>query len=221
MTLLTAMRARDGTAIVPCRKEGLPNRAGREATECRLDAGGRLCLSLSGGARVAKFMLVCIRDCGFAGLGQKTSELAASIHDRHQCGPSAEGILVMPGIWGLEIYGILARDGHATIFANNGASSMHGAHAAIVPCRRLAKDPGIRSLSCDAAAAHLHVLASSVAETVDSVGKRDKYGFDLVLMKAAGEFGLLSRPTDVFGTITVQFRMDGAGAAPAAAGDEV
>ena len=83
---------------------------------------------------------------------------------------SVDGILAVAGAQGPEMYDIYVRNGRMYLYENDDATSVHGDYAAHVLCRHLARGLDARSLSRGAAAAHLHVLASSVAETVDSVG---------------------------------------------------
>lgn len=208
MTLLMAMRAGDGIAAVSDRKESLPGRSGREVTKCLLDASGRFYLSLSGDGLAARAILDSI------GPAWEISDLVEAIHEECHPDMSVDGILVVAGARGPEMYDIYIRGGQIDLYANDDAASVHGDYAVHVLCRHLAKGLDARSLSRGAAAAHLHVLASSVAETVDSVGGRDKYGFDLATIGAAGGGGgaaSLWRQADALGALEVRFRMYGAG----------
>ena len=177
-----AMRAGDGIAAVSDRKETLPGSAGREVTKCLLDAGGRFYLSLSGDGLAARALLDSI---GPASPAWKISDLVEDMYEECHPDMTVDGILVVAGARGPEIYDIYIRSGEIELYENDDATSVHGDYAAHVLCRHLARGLDARSLSRAAAAAHLHVLASSVAETVDSVGGRDEYGFDLATIGAA------------------------------------
>ena len=219
MTLLMAMRAGDGIAAVSDRKESLPDSAGREVTKCLLDAGGRFYLSLSGDGRAARSILDSIKAAGPAGPAWKIFDLMGAMRGRYPS-MSVDGILVVAGAQGPEMYDIYVRSGRTYLYENDDATSVHGDYAAHVLCRHLARGLDARSLSRGAAAAHLHVLASSVAETVDSVGGRDEYGFDLVTIgAAAGDAALLWRQADALGALEVRFRMSGAGGRSGGGGD--
>lgn len=211
LTLLMAMRADDGIAAVSDRKASLSDHTGREVTKCHLDAGGRFYLSLSGDGRTAKAILDHIRAAGPSGISRKISDLAAAMHEEYQLGASVDGILVVAGVRGLEMSDIYIRGGQTHLYVNDDASSVHGDYAATVLCRHITKSLDARALSCDAVAAHLHVLASSVAETVDSVGKREEYGFDLAVIDAAGGPVMLWRQAGALGTLEVRFRTSGTG----------
>ena len=217
MTLLMAMRAGDGIAAVADRKESLPGHAGREVTKCLLDAGGRFYISLSGDGLAARAILDSI---GPSGPAWKISDLVEAMHEECHSDMSVDGILVVAAARGPEIYDIYIRDGQIDLYANDDAASVHGDYAAHVLCRHLAKGLDARYLSRGAAAAHLHVLASSVAETVDSVGRRDEYGFDLATIGAAagGSAASLWRQADALGALEVRFRMSGAGGGRSAGG---
>jgi len=170
LTLLMAMRAGDGVAAVSDRKESLPGSAGREVTKCILDAGGRFYLSLSGDGRAARPILDGIGAAGPAGPAW-ISDLVGAMRGKYHSGMSVDGILVAAGAQGPEVHDICIRGGRTYFYENDNATSVHGDYAAHVLCRHLARGLDARSLSRGAAAARLHVLASSVAETVDSVGR--------------------------------------------------
>lgn len=210
MTLLMAMRAGDGIAAVSDRKESLPGRAGKEVTKCLLDAGGRFYLSLSGNGLAARAILDSISPSGPT---WKISDLVEAMHEECHPDMSVDGILVVAAARGPEIYDVYIRGGQIDIYANDDAASVHGDYAAHVLCRHLARGLDARYLSRGVAAAHLHVLASSVAETVDSVGRRDEYGFDLATIGAAGggDAASLWRQADALGALEVRFRMSSAG----------
>ena len=165
-----AMRAGDGVAAVSDRKESLPGSAGREVTKRILDAGGRFYLSLSGDGRAARPILDGIGAAGPASPAWKISDLVGAMRGKYHSGMSVDGILVAAGAQGPEVHDICIRGGR-TYYENDDATSVHGDYAAHVLCRHLARGLDARSLSRGAAAARLHVLASSVAETVDSVGR--------------------------------------------------
>ena len=204
-----AMRAGDGIAAVSDRKESLPDRAGREVTKCRLGSGGGFYLSLSGDGRAARAILEGISPAGPAGMGRKISDLVEAMHEGYRPDILVDGILVVAGARGPEIYDIYIRGKRTYLYANEDASSVHGDYAATVLCRHLVRGLDARSLSRAAAAAHLHVLASSVAETVDSVGGRDEYGFDLATIGAAAGTASLWRQTSALGTLEVRFHTAG------------
>lgn len=207
LTLLMVMRAGDGIAAVSDRKESMPDRPGREVSKYHLDAGGRFYISLSGDALTAAAILDHAATFKIADIDRMVRDIEAVIRDKHRRRPHVDGIIALADTGKTKLYDIYIRDGRVDAFANSDATSVHGDYAANVLCRHLTKNLDVRSLSCDAAAAHLHVLASSVAETVDSVGTRDEYGFDLVLMETAGGTCLLERQTTTRGTLKVQFLM--------------
>ena len=221
MTPLVAMRAGGGIAAVSGRREDLPGRAGREVAKCLLGAGGRLCLSLSGGGPAARAILDSI---GPSGPAWRTSDLVEAMHEECHPDMSDGGIHVVAAARGPEICNSCIRDGQIDIYANDGAAAVHGDYAAHVLCRRLAKGLDARCLSRVAAAARLHVPAGGAAETVDSAGReRDEYGFDLATIGAAaggggGGAASLWRQADAPGALEARFRMSGAGEGRSAGG---
>ena len=221
MTPLVAMRAGGGIAAVSGRREGLPGRAGREVAKCLRGAGGRLCLSLPGGGPATRAILDSIGPSGPAG---RTSDLAEAEHEeRHPDIPDG-GIPVVAAARGPEICDSCIRDGQIGLYANDDAASVHGGHAAHVPCRRLAKGLDARCPSRGAAAARLHVPAGSAPETVDGAGReRGEYGFDLAAIGAAaggggGGAASLWRQADAPSAPEAWFRMSGAGGGRSAGG---
>ena len=106
-------------------------------------------------------------------------------------------------------------------WAVEGGGGVHarGDGRAQVLCEYIAKKAGLAGMRCEEAARHLHVLASDVAEHVDSVGGRDEYGFDLVVF-AAGGTKVLERDKERRGRIDVSFRMEGQAGPPAAHGGD-
>lgn len=87
-------------------------------------------------------------------------------------------------------------------------------------CEYTAKKAGPAGMRCEEAARHLHVLASDVAEHVDSVGGRDEYGLDLAVF-AAGGTKLIEKDKERRGEIDMRFHMAEQAGQPAAHGGGV
>ena len=89
------------------------------------------------------------------------------------------------------------------------------------PCKYTAKKAGLAGMRREEAAKHLHVLASDVAEHVDSVGGRGEYGFDLAVLAAAGGEKPVVRDKERRGRSGASLRMGGQAGPPAADGGGV
>ena len=189
MTLLMAARAADGIAAVSDRKESRRGLPGREVKKCHMDEDGGLCVSLAGNGRAAAGLLGRIAAGGAgpsAGIAERIRGHAASLYEQFQVDIRVDGILIAAGSQGCDVYDLYISSGHAVLRPNSGAMSVHGDRAAIAVCRSLAERLEIRGALSGEAAAILHTLASRVAATVDSVGGREEYGFDLAVFSARG-----------------------------------
>ena len=120
---------------------------------------------------------------------------------------------------GPRLYSIAIKGGRVVALEDDGGVHARGDGRAQVLCEYIAKKAGLAGMRCEEAARHLHVLASDVAEHVDSVGGRDEYGFDLVVF-AAGGTKVLERDKERRGRIDVSFHMEGQAGPPAAHGGD-
>ena len=138
-------------------------------------------------------------------------DLAASLHDPGQSNAMVDGILIMYGSQTYKMYDLYISDGLVQLNPNDDAISMHGDYAAIAICKSLTASLDTRRMRSGEAAAILHMLASKAAATVDSVGRREEYGFDLAIFGVSGRTKLLERCTDKLGTVEVLFHVGQAG----------
>ena len=70
----------------------------------------------------------------------------------------------------------------------------------------LAMDAKLCDMPCETAVRFLHTLASRIAETVSSVGKRDEYGMDMAVFAESVGARRLKRHTEATGALDVRFR---------------
>ena len=211
MTLLMAAWAIDGVAAVSDRKESQTN---REVTKYHMSGNGGFYISLAGDGRVAKGLLQKVAEdetAHAAGIEEKIRDFAASIYNTRQSTTRVDGILITSGLQSYRMYDLYIRGGRARLYPNDDAISMQGDYAAITICRSLTAGLDMRRRRSGEAAALLHMLASKAAATVDSVGGREKYGFDLAIFGAPGRAEILKRCTDELGTVEVIFHIGPAG----------
>ena len=210
MTLLMASQADDGAAAVSDRKEGPPD---REVTKCHMDDDGELYIALAGDGRAASGLLRRVAEdkaVQAAGIEKSIRDLAASIYDQGQPHAKVDGILITSGSQGCTMYDLYISDGRADLCPNDDAVSMHGDYAAIAICRSLTASLNMKQKRSSEVAAILHILASKVATTVDSVGGRKEYGFDLAVF-GQGRAKLFERCTVEMGTLEILFHIGPAG----------
>lgn len=218
MTLIIASQAGDGAAAVSDRKEGRPD---REVTKCHMDDNGRFYIALAGDGRAASGLLRRVavdKTIRAAGIEKRIRDLAASIYDQGQAHAKVDGILITSGSQGWKMYDLYISDGRADLCPNDDATSMHGDYAAVAICRSLTASLNTKQKRSSEVAAILHILASKVATTVDSVGGRREYGFDLAVF-GQGRARLLERCAVEMGTLEILFRM-GPAAGQAGTGKE-
>ena len=217
MTLIIASQAGDGAAAVSDRKEGRPD---KEVTKCHMGDNGRFHIALAGNGRAASGLLRKVAEdktIQATGIEKRICDLAASIYDQGQPHAKVDGILITSGSQGCKMYDLYISDGRADLCPNDDAMSMHGDYAAIAICRSLTASLNTKQKRSSEVAAILHILASKVATTVDSVGGRREYGFDLAVLGAHGRARLLERCTVEMGTLEILFRI-GPAAGQAATG---
>lgn len=211
MTLLAAVRTSDGLAVVSDRKESYVDRSPKNVKKYHLDKRGRFYVSLAGDGKLAEGMLnrlARIRT-GPADIVGNIRRIAVDLSsDSIRKTRRVNGFLVTSDKQHLRLYNIDLIGGHVDVLENAAGVSIRGDVHARHLCAYITKKVSFSSMSCEAAAKHLHILASDVAEHVASVGERGSYGFDLGFFSAAGGSKLRGRLTEHLGRIDMHFRVD-------------
>lgn len=210
MTLLVAVRAADGLAVVSDRKETYANRSPKDVKKYHMDKRGRFYISLSGDGRLAKGVLdrIARARTGPADVVGRIRRTAKHLYtESMQSGLRVDGFLVIADRDSLNLYNITIIDGHVDVAENRDGVSVQGDARAQSLCRYIASKVDVSHMPCKAAAERLHVLAADVAELVPSVGTRGRYGFDLGLFFAAGGTKLAEQHTERLGWIDMQIRL--------------
>ena len=224
MTLLVAMHATDGIVALSDRKEIYPLEPPRDVKKYYLDGRGRFYISLAGDGKLAE---VVLRNLARARTGP--SDVRGRIRDivkklpskTRRKDPRADGFLITVEQQRPRLYSISIGDGRVDVFESRVGASAHGDGRAKVLFQYIAKKASHSGMQCREAAWHLHVLASDVAEHVESVGRRDEYGFDLALFVTASGTRLPERDMEWHGRIDVRFRPAAQAAPPATRGGGV
>ena len=110
----------------------------------------------------------------------------------------------------IEVYSVSIVSGIAVFLPSDDALPLEGDYGAAVLCRNFARDVALADMRTETAAKCLHTIAGRIAETVDSVGERGKYGMDMVVFTSAGAVAKLARRTGKMGTLSVRFSEHGA-----------
>ena len=222
MTLL-AKHATDGLVALSDRMETYLRGPPRDVKKYHLDKRGRHCVSPAGDGKLAKEVLrgLAHAKTGPADVLARIRGIAKDLHARHpRKTPSVDGFLIVVERQGPRLYSIGINGGDVDVTEDRGGVHAHGDENALALCEYITKKAGLADMRCEEAARQLHVLASDVAEHVDSVGGRDEYGFDLVVFAASGT-KFIERDKERRGRIDVSFRMDGQAGPPAAHGGDI
>ena len=210
MTLLVAVRASDGLAAISGRKEDYADISPRGVKKYHVDKKGRFYTSLAGDGDLAEGVLngLARARTGPSDVVGRIRSIAASLHAETTEGHTrAGGFLVIAYHRNTKLYNIGIIGGHADVLENHGAVSVQGDGHAQILCGHVTKKINFSHMPCEAVATRLHVLASDMAEQVESVGEHGAYGFDLVLFLAAGSTKLLEEYTERLGWIDICFRL--------------
>ena len=216
-----ARHATDGLAALFDRKEAYLRGLPKDVKKHLLDKRRRFCVSLAGDGKLARGVprRLARARTGPVDVLAGIRGIAKDLHSRPQRTRRVSGFLITAERSKLRLYTIAIAG--SRVVASEESSGVHarGDGSARKLCEYITKKAGLAGMRCEEAARHLHVLASDVAEHVDSVGERDKYGFDLVVF-AAGGTKLAERDKERRGRIDVSFRMDGPAGSPAAHGGD-
>ena len=183
MTLLVAVRASDGLAVVSDRKETYVNIPPKNVKKYYIDKKGRFYISLAGDGDLAKGVLngLARARTGPSDVVGRIRSIAASLHAETTEGHTrADGFLVIAYHRNTKLYNIGIIDGHVDVLENHDGVSVQGDGHAQILCGYVTKKINFSHMPCEAVATRLHVLASDMAEQVESVGEHGAYGFDLV-----------------------------------------
>lgn len=211
MTLLLAVKTIDGFAAVSDRKETYANRPPRNVTKYHMDKKGRVYISIAGDGVMAKGIIDRLAHArtGPADVIKKLRSVVSEVAlGNNQRLLRADGILIIAGRQGLKMYDILIAGRHVDVLENVSSMSIHGDGAAQALCRYITKKVEFSGRTRETVARMMLVLASAVAEVVETVGDRS-YGFDIGLFVEDGNASLLEQLTEEFGRIDVQLRLNG------------
>ena len=188
-----------------------------------MDKRRRFCVSLAGDGNLARGVLKGLAHArtGPADVLAGIRGVAKDFHSRTRRHASrVDGFLITVEQQGPRLYSIGIKGDRVVASEESGGAHAHGDGNALALCEYIAKKAGLAGVRCEEdVARRLHVPAGGAAEHVDSVGERDKYGFDLVVF-AAGGTKLIERDKELRGRIDVSFRMDGPAGPHAAHGGD-
>lgn len=213
MTLLLVARAKDGVVALSDRKESVGEMEGNEVTKYRLGGGGSYYVAFSGDGAAAAYILNELGGSQAVGsdvLGE-LRRLAGLVERGHKQHDMVAGLLVVAEPGKVGIYAIHIADGAAEFYPVTNSSPAEGDVRAIAIFENLVKDVVLLDMPCELAVKYLHTLVSRIAETVSTVGRRDKYGIDAVVFTEAGGTRRLVRQKGAMGTLDMRFHPYGGG----------
>lgn len=211
MTLLMVVRTVDGLAAISDRKETYADISPKNVKKCHMDKGGRFYVSFAGDGDLAEAVLnrLARARTGPADVVGKIRQIAADLSTESiRKTRRVSGFLITVYRQSLKLYSIDLVGDHVDVLESDAAVSIRGDGHARHLCDYIVKKAPFSGMTYEAAAKHLHALASDVAEHVESVGGHDSYGFDLGFFSTAGGSKLRERLTEQFGQVDVRFRID-------------
>ncbi len=194
------------------RKESVSQSDPNEVTKCYLCVAEGYYMALSGSGKTASGLLneLRINEPSVADIFKEIDRLAAKLYLSHQEGNVAGHLIVADG-GEFKVYGFTIVSGIMAYHQYTSGMVAEGDAGAVALCERLARDMPMSDMPCETAARCLHTMASCIAETVESVGGGDEYGFDMVVFSNSGTMTQLWRRTDRVGSIRARFEPSGAG----------
>ena len=220
LTFVAIGRAKDCILALSDRMEGVARSDPSEVTKCCLSDAVDFYMALAGDAEMVKGLLgeQRLRQPSGADIFREVDRLAAKLYLSHQEGNVAGHLIVADGDE-FKVYGFTIVSGIMAYHQYTSGMVAEGDAGAVALCERLARDIPMSDMPCETAARCLHTMASYIAETVESAGGGDEYGFDMVVFSNSGTMTQLWRRTDRVGSIRARFEPSGTG--PPFSPDEV
>lgn len=210
MTLLVAARAKDCIVALSDRKERVGGFKCNEVTKYYLSTDGGFYIALAGDGGVAGLLLEELkrRQPSTADIFKEIDRIVAQLFAMNHVGRVSGHLIVADG-GEFKVYTISIAFGISAYQHNTDAMPVEDDRGAVAVCRNLARGVSLSDMPCEDAVRCLHTIADSIAETVDTVGDRTRYGIDIVVFASAGTVTQLRRRTDRMGTIRVIFEASG------------
>ncbi len=212
MTLLATSRGRDCILALSDRMESVDQSDPNEVTKFCLSYEGGFYIALSGDGKSARYLLNKLRPLQPSGDGifREIDRVVAGMSEMFQWGHVA-GHLIVPDGSEFKVYSISVASGIFAYYQLADPTHAEGDARAVAIYKRLARDIPMSDMPCETAARCLHTMASYIAETVDTVGRSGKYGFDMAVFARSGTMTQLRRRTDTMGSICARFEASDAG----------
>lgn len=210
MTLLMAVKADDGFVAISDRKETYANKPPKNVRKYHMDKKGGFYVSLAGDGRLAQGVLDKLSKArtGPADVIERIRMIASALSTKRKQRPaSVDGILIIAEHRIVRMYDINIVGRRVGVLENRGVVSIRGDGGARILCKYVAGKVDFSGTACETTARMLHVLASDVAEHVESVGGR-RYGFDLGMIVAGGQGDILERCAERFGRIDIRLHLE-------------
>ena len=206
MTLLVIRRTKGGIVALSDRMESIGQSGANEVTKYYLSVSGGFYIALAGDGETAKLILSELRHRQPSGADvfKEIDRIAAELFAKNRAGQVAGNLILADGCE-LRVYAISVVSGIMAYTPRSGTIPAEGDLGAVALYDGLVRDMPLSDMPCETAAKCLHTVAGRVAEAVNSVGDRAKYGIDMVVFEESGTMTQLRRRTDKMGTIRVSF----------------
>ena len=204
MTLLVIRRTKGSIVALSDRMERIGQSGANEVTKYYLRVSGGFYIALAGDGETAKLIPSELRHRRPSGADvfREIDRIAAELFAGNRAG-HVEGNLILAGGCELRAYAISVVSGIMAYSQHSGTIPAECDLGAVALYDGLVRDMPLSDMPCETAAKCLHTVAGRVAEAVDSVGDRGKYGIDMVVLEEPGTMTQLRRRTDKMGTIRV------------------
>ena len=141
-----------------------------------------------------------------AGVFGELRRLAETLKEERPQHGTVAGHLVVAEPGEIKIYAFRIEGGAAKFRPVDKEAPAEGDIRATAIFENLVIDAKLCDMPCETAVRFLHTLASRIAETVESVGRRDEYGMDTVVFAESGGARRLKRNKEAIGALDVLFR---------------
>ena len=212
MTLLLIGCGRDCILALSDRMESVDQSDPDEVTKYYLSDAGDVYMALAGNAETAENLPSEVRRRRPSGADvfREIDRISAGLFARQLTGRVGGHLIVSDG-GEFKVYGITVASGIAAYYQRTNIILAEGDLRAVAIYKRLARDIPMSDMPCETAARCLHTMAGYIAETVESVGEYDQYGFDMVVFPKSGDVMEYRRRTDAMGSIRARFEASGKG----------
>jgi len=210
LTLLIFARGNDGFVIISDRKESEKIGQGNEVPKYYLPENREFFLALAGDGTVPKALFAALersKDVDSANIISTIQDFVTATFAVFQTQVRVQGFLVTKDSGNFKLHTIfILGDGFVPSENDSGFFTSGDPEAKLI-IKHLVRNINFSSLPCEVVAKHLLAAISDVAETVSSVGVREKFGFDVTVFMNSGKILQRKRYTDSGARLKISFEL--------------